>query len=69
MSRVDLEAVVDRAVMDHRFRRVVAHWTESLHTDYALSADEVEALRTRDYDTLLRLGLDEPHANLATRLI
>jgi predicted DNA-binding protein (UPF0251 family) len=69
MSRAELEAVVDRAAVDHHFRRTVARWSESLHTEYALSADEVEALRTHDYEALLTLGLDEGHASAATRLI
>jgi hypothetical protein len=68
MSVVDLEAVVDRAQADPRFRRIVTHWSESLRTDYALSADEADALRTSNYEALIRLGLDGPHAQRATRL-
>lgn len=69
MSTADLEAVIDRAMEDRRFHVLVTHSVESLCADYALSADEIDALRTHDHDTLVRLGLDDAHANLATRLL
>ena len=68
MSIADLEALVDRALTDVHFRRVVRHWSEPLHGDYALSADEIDALQASDYEALLRLGLDETRAQLATRI-
>jgi hypothetical protein len=68
MSVTDLEAVIDRALVDRQFRRLVNHWPESLHADYAVSADELDALRTRDSEELVRLGLDQTRAHLATHL-
>jgi hypothetical protein len=68
MSIPDLEAIVDRALIDAQFRRVVSHWSEALNADYALSADEIDALYASDYEALVMLGLDEMRAQLAARL-
>jgi hypothetical protein len=65
MSVADLKAVVDRALDDRRFQALVTDWPELLCADYALSADEIDALREHDPEALARLGLDEFHVRLA----
>ncbi|MFN8524243.1 MAG: hypothetical protein U0821_14175 [Chloroflexota bacterium] len=69
MSVQDLEHVVDRILDDQRFRVQAEQSIESLCLDYALSEDEIAALRTRDRMALLALGLDESRAELAAHLI
>ena len=69
MSEVDLRAVVDRAIEDQHFQALVADWPELLCADYALSDDEVEALRSHDREALIRLGLDRFRADLASALV
>lgn len=68
MCVADLEAIVDRAVVDAHFRRVASRWSESLHGDYSLSTDEVDALRASDFEALVKLGLDETRARLVVTL-
>lgn len=69
MAVEDLRAVVDRVIIDHQFRTFVTQWSDWLCSDYALSADEVEALHSRDQKMLIKLGLDETRANLMRYLM
>ena len=52
MSRAALEAVIGRAVIDEEFRLALFADPDSALTGYALTEDEMAALRTLDAENL-----------------
>ena len=65
----DLRAVAARLRTDARFYRLVLEWPDELCDQYALSADEIDALQAGDSESLHRLGLSSEEAHAVAQVM